>query len=140
MTMLKNKSHHLGAAIVLANAMFLLAAPANASVQLDGPQSSQVIMESVTGFFSNDVAESAQLDEQSIFQTVKNASDLSSFRVSANIKTKMQMQQATGTPNNAGSYQNGATGQPMQATAGEVMKKLLKKLTKEHCGKPNSIC
>ena len=140
MTMLKNKSHLLGAAIVLANAMFLLAAPANAAVQIDAPESRQVIMESVTGFFSNDKSESAQLDEQSISQTVKNASDLSSFRVSGNAKKHMQMQQATGTPNNAGSYQNGATGQPMQATAGESMKKLLKKLTKEHCGKPNSIC
>jgi hypothetical protein len=138
MTELKKKSHILGAAILLANATFLLATSAQAAVHVDAPNSARVIMESVTGFFSIEESVTAHLTDQHVFQTAKDASNTASFRITGN--TKMQMQQTVVNPNTTGSFQNGAPQKPQQATAGEEIRKILKKLDKEHCGKPNSIC
>jgi len=119
MTNNRKTSRILGATIVLASATLLLAGSANAAVKVNSLQSGQT------------TTESRSLGDTTI-------------RVSANSRRTTRssgaQQQTTSTSNAGATLSSGGGQQPQLGTAGEEMKKILKKLPKPHCGNPHSIC
>lgn len=112
MTVRRNTSYILGAAFILASTTSLLTGPVHAGLKVDYQVPGLALVEKNEHVIAHD-----------------------SFRVSSN--AKKHRQQTSSTPS---SLQSGSTPQPQPASAGEEVKKVLKKNFDKYCGKPNSIC